>query len=169
MSFNNIKKKLFRLFINITAIIYLIFDETFVFVYNRLANLLSKFPSIEMIKEYWRIKISKMNKYLVLGFLLSHLLASELLGIVSFMLFAKGMIASFAVLYIVKFVPFFLMSFVFNCAKEELLTIRWFFYCYTKVGQFTDYLKGTEIVIKVKEYYKDDILKNISKIKELIK
>ena len=168
MNFNTIKIKIFRLFINITAIIYLIFDETFVFVYNRLANLLSKFPSIEMIKEYWRIKISKMNKYLVLGFLLSHLLASELLGIVSFMLFAKGMIASFAVLYIVKFVPFFLMSFVFNCAKEELLTIRWFFYCYTKVGQFTDYLKGTEIVIKVKEY-KDDILKNISKIKELIK
>ena len=168
MNLNIIKRKLFRLFINITAIIYLIFDETFVFVYNRLSNLLSKFPSLEGIKNYWRIKISEMNKYLVLGFLLSHLLASELLGIVSFMLFAKGMIASFAVLYIVKFVPFFLMSFVFNCAREELLTIGWFNYCYIKVVRFTDYLKGTEIVIKVKEY-KDDILKNISKIKELIK
>ena len=78
------------------------------------------------------------------------------------------MFISFLIVYIIKFLPFFLMSFVFNCAKEELLTIRWFFYCYTKVGQFTDYLKGTEIVITVKEY-KDDILKNISKIKELIK
>lgn len=152
MNFNTIKIKIFRLFINITAIIYLIFDETFVFVYNRLANLLSKFPSIEMIKEYWRIKISKMNKYLVLGFLLSHLLASELLGIVSFMLLAKGMFISFIIVYIIKFLPFFLMSFVFNCAKEELLTIRWFNYCYTKVVQFTDYLKGTEIVIRAKKF-----------------
>lgn len=164
MNLNIIKIKLFRFFINITAIIYLIFDETFVFVYNSIARFLSKFPSIEMIREYWRIKISEMNKYLVLGFLLSHLLASELLGIFSFMLLAKGLFIPFVVLYIFKFVPFFLMSFVFNCAKEELLTIEWFNYCYTKVVQFTDYLKGTEIVIKIKEY-KDDILKSILKIK----
>ena len=168
MNFNTIKIEIYRLFINITAIIYLIFDEMFVFVYNKISNFLAKFPSMEVIKTYWRIKISEMNKYLVLGFLLSHLLASELLGILSFMLLAKDMIASFVVLYIVKFLPFFLMSFVFDCAKEELLTIRWFNYCYTKVVQFTDYLKGTEIVIKVKEY-KDIVLKNVSKMKELIK
>ena len=168
MSFNNIKKKLFRLFINITAIIYLIFDEMFVFVYNKISNFLAKFPSMEVIKTYWRIKISEMNKYLVLGFLLSHLLASELLGILSFMLLAKGMIASFVVLYIVKFLPFFLMSFVFNCARKELLTIRWFNYCYTKVVQFTDYLKETEIVIRVK-LYRDNIKNIVNKIKDLIK
>ena len=168
MSFNNIKRKVLKLFINITAIIYLIFDETFVFVYSKISNFLSKFPSLEGIKNYWRIKISEMNKYLVLGFLLSHLLASELLGILSFMLLAKGMIASFVVLYIVKFLPFFLMSFVFNCAREELLTIRWFNYCYTKVVQFTDYLKETEIVIKVKQY-RDNIKNIVNKIKDLIK
>ena len=168
MSFNNIKRKVLKLFINITAIIYLIFDETFVFVYSKISNFLAKFPSMEVIKDYWRIKISEMNKYLVLGFLLSHLLASELLGILSFMLLAKGMIASFVVLYIVKFLPFFLMSFVFNCAREELLTIRWFNYCYTKVVQFTDYLKETEIVIKVKQY-RDNIKNIVNKIKDLIK
>ena len=164
MSFNNIKRKVLKLFINITAIIYLIFDEMFVFVYNKISNFLAKFPSMEVIKTYWRIKISEMNKYLVLGFLLSHLLASELLGILSFMLLAKGMIASFVLLYIVKFLPFFLMSFVFDCVKEELLTIRWFNYCYTKVVQFTDYLKETEIVIKVKQY-RDNIKNIVNKLK----
>ena len=168
MNLNNIKKKLFRLFINITAIIYLIFDETFVFVYSKISNFLSKFPSIEMIKEYWRIKISKMNKYLVLGFLLGHLVVSELLGILSFMLLAKGLIIPFIVIYVIKFLPFFMMIFIFNSAKEELLTISWFNYCYTKVVQFTDYLKETEIVIKVKQY-RDNIKNIVNKIKDLIK
>ena len=168
MSLNKIKFKIFRLFINITAIIYLIFDETFVFVYNRVAYLLSKFPSLEMIKEYWRIKISEMNKYVVLVFLLSHLLVSELLSVLSFMLLAKGLIIPFVTLYIFKFFPFFLMKFVFNCAKDELLTIGWFNYCYTKTIQFIDYLKGTEIVVKLKEY-RDNIKNTVSKIKDLIK
>ena len=168
MNLNQIKIKIFRFFINITAIIYLVFDETFVFIYNNIAKSLAKFPSLEMIKEYWRIKISEMNKYVVLVFLLSHLVVSELLGILSFMLLAKGLIIPFVTLYIVKFFPFFLMKFVFNCAKEELLTIGWFNYCYIKTVQFTDYLKETEIVVKVKEY-KDSVLKNVSKIKDLIK
>lgn len=168
MNFNMIKIKLFRFFINITAIIYLVFDETFVFVYNKIANFLAKFPSIEMIKEYWRIKISEMNKYIVLVILLGHLAVSELLGILSFMLLAKGLFIPFVAFYIFKFFPFFLMNFIFTCAKDELLTIAWFNYCYIKIIQFTDYLKETEIIIKVKEY-KDSILKTVSKIKDLIK
>lgn len=168
MSFNIIKIKLFRFFINITAIIYLIFDETFIFVYNGVANFLAKFSSLDVIKEYWRIKISEMNKYIVLTILLGHLVVSELLGILSFMLLAKGLLIPFIAFYIFKFFPFFLMNFIFNCAKDELLTIGWFNYCYVKVIQFTDYLKETEIVIKVKEY-KDSILKTVSKIKDLIK
>ena len=168
MNLNIIKRKLFRLFINITAIIYLIFDETFVFVYNSIAKFLSKFPSIDRIRDYWKIKISEMNKYLVLGFLLGHLVVSELLGILSFMLLAKGLIIPFIVIYVIKFLPFFMMSFIFNSAKEELLTISWFNYCYTKVVQFTDYLKGTEIVIRVK-LYRDNIKNIVNKIKDLIK
>lgn len=159
----NIKIKLFRLFINITAIIYLIFDETFVFAYNSIAKFLSKFPSIDKIRDYCKIKISEMNKYFVLGHLLLYLLVSELLGILSFMLLAKGLIIPFIVVYVIKFLPFFLVSFVFNCAKEELLTIRWFNYCYTKVVQFTDYLKGTEIVIRAKKF-KDEIKNVIRKM-----
>ena len=156
MNLNQIKIKIFRFFINITAIIYLVFDGVFVFVYNRISNLLVEFPSLEMIKEYWRIKISDMNKYIILVILLGHLILSELLGILSFMLLAKGLIIPFITLYIFKFFPFFLMKFVFNCAKDELLTIGWFNYCYIKIIQFIDYLKCTEIVVKV-NHYRDNI------------
>ena len=168
MNLNQIKIKIFRFFINLTAIIYIVFDETFVFVYNSVANFLEKFPSIEMIKEYWSCKISEMNKYIVLVILLGHLIVSELLGILSFMFLAKGLIIPFIAFYIFKFFPFFLMKFIFNSAKDELLTIGWFNYCYIKIIQFIDYLKESEIVIKVKDY-RDVIIQNVQKIKDLIK
>ena len=43
------------------------------------------------------------------------------------------------------------MSFIFKYTKDELLTISWFNYCYTKFCLITDNLTRTEIVIKSKE------------------
>lgn len=148
---HNLKFKLFRIFINIIAILYLVFDEVFIYLNDKLTKALDYIPSIDNIREYWSDRFKNMNKYVVLLLLLSHLVVSELLGFLSFMLLAKGLFIPFLALYIFKFLPFFIMSFIFRHSKEQLLTISWFNYCYTKFCDISDYLKRTEIVIKSKE------------------
>lgn len=148
---NKALHKLYRVFLNIVAVIYLVFDEAFIYINEKLTKAFDLVPKIEDIRAYWADRLSNMNKYVVLGFLLGHLLASELLGFLSFMLLTKGYIFGFVFMYIFKFLPFFIMSFIFKYTKDELLTISWFKFCYTKFCLFTDYLKRTEIVIKSKE------------------
>ena len=145
------KIKIFRFFINIIAILYLVFDEAFVYVSNKLEKILDIVPSIENIREYWVDRISNMNKYVILVLLLGFLVVSELLGIFSFTMLSKGLMIPFISLYIFKFIPFFVMNFIFKYSKDELLTIKWFSFCYFKIINFTDYLKNTEIVQKAKE------------------
>lgn len=145
------KFKLFRIILNIIAIIYFIFDEIFLYLSNKLTLVLSKIPKISEIK----IKIDEfllyLDKYVIFGLFICFLGISELLGIFSFIILAKGFIIPFIILYIVKFIPFFVMNYIFKVTKHKLLDIIWFKYCYLKVCQFTDYLKSTEIFIKVSE------------------
>ena len=148
---NKVLHKLYRAFLNIVAVIYLVFDEAFIYVNDKLTKALDLVPKIEDIRAYWTDRLSNMNKYVVLFLLLLHLVVSELLGFLSFMFLTKGFVIVFVVLYVFKFLPFFIMSFIFKYSKDELLTISWFNYCYTKFCQITDYLKRTEIVIKSKE------------------
>lgn len=162
---NRYIKKLYRIFINIIAILYLVFDGVFVYLNDRLSQICSYIPSIENIREYWRDRIANMNKYIVLAILLGFLGASEVLGIVSFAMLSQGLIIPFVFLYIFKFLPFFVMNFIFKYSKDELLTIKWFNYCYFKIIDFTNYLKSTEIVQKTVEL-KDSIKLKIQKIND---
>lgn len=148
---NKVLRKLYLVFLNIVAVIYLVFDEAFIYINEKLTKALDLVPKIEDIRAYWADRLSNMNKYVVLALLLGHLLASELLGFLSFMFLTKGFVTVFVVLYVFKFLPFFIMSFIFKYTKDVLLTISWFNYCYTKFCLITDYLKRTEIVIKSKE------------------
>lgn len=151
---NNLKFKVFRVFINIIAILYLVFDEVFIYLNEKLTKILDSIPSIDNIREYWSYTFKNMNKYMVLSLLLIFLGISELLGFLSFMILAKGLFITFILLYIFKFLPFFIMSFIFKHAKEQLLSISWFNYCYIKFCDISNYLKTTEIVIKIKEISK---------------
>lgn len=148
---NKVLHKLYRVFLNIVAVIYLVFDEAFIYINAKLTKVLDLVPKIEDIRAYWTDRLSNMNKYVVLAILLIHLVVSELLGFLSFMFLTKGLVTVFVFFYALKLLPFFIMSFIFKHTKDELLTIVWFNYCYTKFCQFTDYLKRTEIVIKSKE------------------
>ncbi len=148
---NRFIRNLYRFFINIVAVLYLVFDEVFIYVSDKLEKILDLIPSIENIRNYLVDRICNMNKYIVLFILLSFLVSSELLGILSFTMLSKGLMIPFIALYIFKFLPFFVMNFIFKYAKDELLTIGWFSFCYFKFVNFVNYLKQTEIVQKTKE------------------
>lgn len=148
---SNLKFKVFRVFINVVAILYLVFDEVFIYLSNKISAMLSLMPKFADIKEYWKQVFVNMNKYIVLLLLLSNLVFSEILGLLSFMLLSKGMVISFIIMYIFKFFPFFIMNFIFNSSKDQLLSIKWFNYCYYKFCDISDYLKQTEIAKKIKE------------------
>lgn len=150
------KNKLTKFILNIIALIYVIFDEIFVYLSNKLNNLIDKYE----VFKYLNQKLKTTNKYLILCLLLVVLAISEVIGIISFILLSKGLVYLFVMFYIIKFLPFFIVSYIFKQTKENLLTINWFNYSYNKVVYITDYLKSMEIVIQIKE------LKN--KIKEKI-
>lgn len=136
-----------RVIINVIAVGYVVFDEIFVFISDKISNFISKYKIFLKFNVY----IRALNKYILLLVLVSLFGLSELIGIYSFMFLAAGNLHLFLILYIVKFLPFFVVSYIFKCAKDILLEIKYFNYCYFKIVAVTDYLKNTTIILKAKE------------------
>ncbi len=143
------KYKFLRIMLNITAVIFVIFESVFSFLSEKFIYIIQKLPAdtVRIIDIFWL----SMNKYFVLFFFVVFLVISECLGILSFMLLAKGLIIPFMFVYIFKFLPFFIMKYIFHLTKDELLTIKWFNFCYIKTNNFIDYLMNTEIVLSTKQ------------------
>lgn len=57
------KNKLFRLFINVTSLLYLIFDEVFSWFYDKLSLIISKIPNIAEITDYNIRLLRSQNKF----------------------------------------------------------------------------------------------------------
>ena len=136
-----------RVIINVIAVGYIVFDEIFVFISDKISNILNKYKIFLKLNVY----IRALNKYILLLILVSLFGLSELIGIYSFMFLAAGNLHLFIVLYIVKFLPFFVVSYIFKCAKDILLEIKYFNNCYFKIVSLTDYLKNTAVILKAKE------------------
>lgn len=157
---NNI---LVKIVLNTIALIYVIFDDVFV----TLSKLLNRFVEKYQIFEKLNLKLKELNQYILLFLIISILGLSEVIGILSFVQLSEGHFYLFLVLYIVKFVPFFMVSYVFKQTKEILLAIEWFNYCYIKVCFVTDYLKHMEIVVKIKELKDEYKVVVKAKLKEI--
>lgn len=170
--FSFLLKQYSKILLNIIAIIYVIFDEVFVYLTNKLNDLIIKYNLFENLNQ----KLRSLHRYNILILLILVLGVSELIGILSFVFLAKGSLVIFITLYIIKFFPFFVVSYIFKHTKDILLEIDFFKYCYEKICLFTDYLKTMEIIIKIKEIknnFKEklSIKKNVlkEKLKYLIK
>lgn len=143
--------RLYRLFINITALVYFIFDEVFLFLSSKLNALIRTIPRLEDILVPVNSWLKNQHKYVLLSLFVVLLAISELIGVFAFWNLSVGSISLFIVLYLVKFLPFFVCSYIFKETKETLLQISWFDFCYNKFSIFVEYLKSTEIAIKLKE------------------
>lgn len=145
---NRIKNNmLVKIMLNILALIYVIFEDVFV----GLSNLLNRFIERYKIFNKINLKLKELNQYVLLFLIVSILGLSEVIGLISFVQLSEGNLYLFLVLYIIKFIPFFIVSYIFKQTKEILLAIGWFNYCYLKVCFLTDYLKNMEIVLKIKK------------------
>lgn len=141
-------KEYYKILLNIIAIIYIIFDEVFIYFSTKLNNLIVKYNLFQNLNQ----KLRSLHRYNILILLILVLGVSELIGILSFVFLAKGSLVIFITLYIIKFFPFFVVSYIFKHTKDILLEIDFFKYCYEKICVFTDYLKTMEIIIKIKEF-----------------
>lgn len=161
-------KHLYSIFINILSFLYLIFDEIFSYFSSVLSISLSKIPKIQDVCDYCIDILKNQNRYLILCILIILIAISEYVGILSLMLFGTGHIFSGIIFYILKFIPFFLMSSVFKHTKDELLRINWFAFCYYKFEIIREYLKNTAIYKQILDI-KNNIYRIINKIKEIFK
>lgn len=159
------KSKVFKYLLNILALIYLITEEIYQVIYN---NLIKKLEYLETLNKV-KIKLKNMNSYKVLFIMLSALALAEGIGLYSFYLLGIGQFYLFLILYIIKFFPFFIVSFIFSETKDELLKIQWFNFIYSLIMKLINYLKETELFIyikKLKNNFKEEIVILKNKIKE---
>ena len=141
------KNKVFKYLLNILALIYLITEEVYQFIYNKLIHKLEILEVFEKLK----IKLKTMNSYKVLFLMLSVLALAEAIGLYSFYLLGIGQFSLFLIFYIVKFLPFFVVSFIFSETKDELLKIRWFNFVYSLIMKGINYLKETDLFLYIKK------------------
>ena len=158
---SGLKFKLLRFLVNIIAVIYLVFDEIFVYLSTKLNELIFKIKSFEVLVLKFNDLLYRTNRYFILIYFLILLVVSELIGIYAFVALSHANIAVFIFLYIIKFIPFFVLNYIFKQTKEKLLSISWFNYMYFKVTSIAEYLKNTEIAIRCKQI--------IANLKEKIK
>lgn len=148
---------LYRILINVLASIYILFDEVFSYLSDKISILISSIPNIEETTEYNIKLLRSQNKYIILALLIAFIAASEYIGVISLIMFGTGHIVFGILLYISKFIPFFLMSFVFRNSKDILFEISWFKYCFEKFELIRDYFKETFVykeIIKIKDLLK---------------
>ena len=61
---------LYRILINVLATIYVLFDEVFSYVYDKLSLVISKIPNITEITNYNIMLLRSQNRYVILIFLI---------------------------------------------------------------------------------------------------
>jgi len=99
--------------------------------------------------------ISKQNKYIIMFIFLLPFLTSELMGLVSGVLFTMGFILFAVTIYILKIVVASASFWVFSNNKEKLLSISIFEKSYTFVIHMFNYLKSIKIYKDIKKVVAD--------------
>lgn len=143
-------RKLYQIPIYGLILLFILFEDL---IWNRIAKpIASFFIKIDAFKILAKI-ITALNKYVVLIIFLAIFIYSEFLTPISLGLIGNGMIIQGILVYLAK-IPLASFSFwIFRLTEDELRTIKWFDYLYSKLQQFIAFVKNTKYFKNVKEFY----------------
>jgi hypothetical protein len=144
-------KTLFRKVINalltVLVFIYLVLEEL---VWERIAEPIYEFIRELKILHKLEIFILKLNRYALLVCFLALFAAVEILGVVAIGLFAQGQVLIGTVIYVGK-IPIAAFTFwLFQIAKDKLLTFAWFKFCYEWLITQLHKIKTSAIYVNIK-------------------
>jgi hypothetical protein len=133
--------------LTVLVFVYLILEEL---VWERIAEPIYEFIRELKILHKLETVILKLNRYTLLVCFLALFGAVELLGIFAIGLFAQGQILIGTVIYIGK-IPIAAFTFwLFQIAKDKLLTFAWFKFCYEWLIAQLHKIKTSAIYLNIK-------------------
>jgi hypothetical protein len=155
----NLYRKAINALLTVLVFIYLILEEL---VWERIAEPIYEFIHGLKILQKVETLILKFNRYALLVCFLALFAAVELLGIIAIGLFAQGQVLIATVIYIGK-IPIAAFTFwVFQVAKDKLMTFAWFKFCYEwlltqlhKIKTSVIYLNIKAKTVSVKTWFKN--------------
>lgn len=159
---STLKHKLILLLQLILVIIYIIFEEL---IWEGIARPIYAFiHSLKVLQKVESI-LHDLNAYVILVIFVVLLGMVEVLGIYAGILFVSGKMWHGMILYLGK-IPIAAFTFwIFRITEDKLMQFRWFKWMYDQLMKTIDWLKSSEMYIKMMAH-----LKQIKKsIKEGIK
>jgi hypothetical protein len=155
----NLYHKVINALLTVLVFIYLVLEEL---VWERIAEPIYGFIHGLKILQKVEILIHSLNRYTLLACFLGLFAAVELLGVIAIGLFAQGQVLIATVIYVGK-IPIAAFTFwVFQIAKDKLLTFAWFKFCYEwllaqllKIKTSSNYVKIKASIVSVKTWVKN--------------
>ena len=142
-----IYRKAINALLTVLILIYLILEEL---VWDRIAEPIYDFIRGIKILHQLEAIIHGFNRYALLAFFLVLFAAVEFLGIISLGLFAQGQVLIATVIYVGK-IPIAAFTFwVFQIAKDKLLTFAWFKFGYEWLLAQLHKIKTSVIYLSIK-------------------
>ena len=143
----NLYHKVTNALLTVLVFIYLILEEL---IWERIAEPIYGFIRELKILHKLEILILRLNRYALLVCFLALFAAVELLGIIAIGLFAQGQVLIATVIYIGK-IPIAAFTFwVFQIAKDKLMTFAWFKFCYEWLLAQLHKIKTSAIYVNIK-------------------
>ena len=148
--FQTIVKKILFFLSSLLILIYLLLEEL---VWERFAQPLFRY--IKYLRPFEKLEevLAKSNKYVVLTLFTFSLIIGEGFGVLSPIIALKGYPILAIVFYGLKIVVAAFAFWVFNTQKKLLLSFAWLKFFYDKIVLFTEWIKSTEVYIKVKQLF----------------
>lgn len=146
--FNTLYRKVTKILLTILVFIYLIFEEL---IWDRIAEPIYGFiRDLKILHSVERL-ILTLNRYALLIIFLLLFTGVEILGIIAIGLFAQGQVVIGAIIYLGK-IPIAAFTFwVFQIAKDKLLTFVWFNVCYEWLTAQLHKIKTSAIYLSIKD------------------
>jgi hypothetical protein len=143
----NLFRKVTNALLTVLVFIYLILEEL---VWERIAEPIYAFIRDLKILHKLEIVILRLNRYTLLVCFLALFGAVELLGIFAIGLFAQGQVLIATIIYVGK-IPIAAFTFwLFQIAKDKLLTFAWFKFCYEWLLVQLHKIKTSAIYVNIK-------------------
>lgn len=140
-----------KFFVYIFVILYMFFEE---YIWQTIVvKVINKIKEYRLYAKY--IEFMKgSNRYFILIIFMILFIASEYLGIFSFVLFAQMKMMLGMFLYIVKLLVATIAFSTLNATKEILCSFIWFNYIYGKLVYFSEWIKNTKTYKNIKHILK---------------
>jgi hypothetical protein len=145
--FKTLFRKVTNALLTVLVFIYLVLEEL---VWERIAEPIYGFIRELKILHKLEILILRLNRYALLVCFLALFAAVELLGIIAIGLFAQGQVLIATIIYVGK-IPIAAFTFwLFQIAKDKLLTFAWFKFCYEWLIAQLHTIKTSAIYVNIK-------------------